>query len=426
MKKMTCGKEKLAHMISLLKEANGAPVTTGVLMHELECNRNSVNNYYKRCLESGNNVKKVNVGHETGYYIEESETVYDPLTSDMVYKYMIMQNVVPGADSIKELMGLDIQQKDECIEDIGGIRQISVSKYYDLVQELIDEGELVVYDGKYYPARKNIPVSWRVDEKTAFEYMDILSMMPPGHHSQKLMDSVYRKISAIYEYDDKDYTSYKVVGRAYSTLNRIHELISVLKSVDYINHLIKIKYTGNTGKNSECIIAVGLVVYSVEKDKIYLIGERRGSGSDVRREKRNKELTVFIDIEKVKEVRSEKGINRSYQNKRFMDLYNRMFSISNSRIVEENEERVTVKFSDDEYIKDRIQNLCEYRKASGPVVESGEDGLVYSDMIVGLDDFIKFLRQFTGNYEILNSERLESKKKEYVEKMLAAYTEDME
>ncbi len=86
MKKMTCGKEKLAHMISLLMEAHGNPVTTGDLMRELGCNRNSVNNYYKRCLESGNNVKKVNVGHETGYYIEETETIYDPLTSDMVYK----------------------------------------------------------------------------------------------------------------------------------------------------------------------------------------------------------------------------------------------------------------------------------------------------------------------------------------------------
>ncbi len=336
---------------------------------------------------------------------------------------MIMQNVVPGAGSIKELMGIDIQQKDECIEDIGGLRQISVSKYYDLVQELIDEGEILVYDGKYYPARKNIPVSWRVDENNAYEYMNILAMMPPGHHSQKLLDSVYKKISAIYECDDKDYSSYIVVGRAYSTLNRIHELISVLKSVDYINHLIKIKYIGNTGKVSECIMAVGLVVYSVEKDKIYLIGERRGSGSDVRKESRNKELTVFIDIERIKEVRPEKGINRSYQNKRFMDLYNRMFSVSNSRIVEENEERVTIKFSDAEYIRDRIQNLCEYRKASGPVIESAEDGLIYSDKIVGLDDFIKFLRQFTGSYEILNSDRLESKKKEYVEKMLAAYTE---
>lgn len=414
MKKVKCGKEKLTRMIDILLEAHGKPVTTSELMRELECNRNSVNNYYKRCLESGNNIKKVNVGHETGFYIDASEKVYDPLTSDMVYKYLIMQNMVSGADSIKELMGMDIQQKDEWIEDIGGIRQISVSRYYELVQELIDEEELLTYEGKYYPNRRNIPVPWRVDENTAYEYMNILEMMPPGHYSQKLIDSVYNKIS------DKDYSSYEVVGRACSTLNHIHELISVLKSVDYINHLIKVKYIGKTEKISERIIAVGLVVYSVEKDKIYLIGERCGSGS--------KELTVFLDVEKIKEVRLEKGLNHRYQSKKFMDLYNRMFSISNSKIVEEkeNEERVTIKFSDDDYIRDRILNLCEYRKASSPKVESVDDGFIYSDRIVGLDDFVKFLRQFTGSYEILNSDRLESKKKEYVEKMLAAYREEGE
>ena len=414
----------MAYMISVLRDALGEPVTTDALMEKLDCNRNTVNNYYKRCLESGNKIKKTKVGHETAYYIESDEPVFAPLTGDMVYKYLIMQNAVPGSDNRKNLLGVDINRLEDSTGEIGIFLKIPVSKYYELVKQLVDEGELKILDGRLYPGRKKIPVSLRLDEDLANEYLNILSMMPPGYHSRRLIDSIYEKLNSFFQLEERSDDVYFVVGRSYSIANRIHDILSELMAVDYINHLIVISYLGKNGRIEESIIAVGLVVYSVEKDKIYLIGERRGSGSDVRKKSNHKELTVFIDVEKIKGVKEEKGINRFYQNKHFMELYNKMFSIGNSRLFENGEEEsIQVCFSRSDYIEDRLQNLCDYRKESKAKIKESEEGLIYSDMVVGLDDFLKFLRQFTGDYKIINSSRLIAKKREYIEKMLKAYSE---
>ena len=419
------GKEKLKLMIEELSKAQGKPLTTGDLMKLLDCNRNSVNNYYKRCIASGINVIKTLVGHETGYYLDINDTVYEPLTVDMVRKYRIMQNMNPGADNKQELLGVNIRSgkgDDYVLESLGNI---GISKYYQLVAELEQEGELQKIGDKYYPGRKKIPVAWVVDEWRAVEYLNILSMMPPGHHSQKMIESIYEKIRGIDETNDKDDSSYVLLGRVYSVLNRIRELLAVLGTVDYINKLIHISYKGKGEELIECVIATGAIVYSVEKDKLYLIGERRGSGSDRTSGKGKKGLTVFLDVEKITEAREEKGRNRIYRSRSVMMLYHRMFSAENSLLNERNEmnEKICIEFEDDPFIRGRLENLCIYRKESGAKLERTESKLIYSDNIVGLDDFFRFLRQFTGKYEVLNSKRLEKKRVDSLHSMLKAYRE---
>ena len=97
----------------------------------------------------------------------------------------------------------------------------------------------------------------REDEWRAVEYLNILSMMPPGHHSQKMIESIYEKIRGIDETNDKDDSSYVLLGRVYSVLNRIRELLAVLGTVDYINKLIHISYKGKGEELIECVIATG-------------------------------------------------------------------------------------------------------------------------------------------------------------------------
>ena len=99
-----------------------------------------------------------------------------------------------------------------------------------------------------------------------------------------------------------------------------------------------------------------------------------------------------------------------------------MFSVGNSRDIENS--KIAVAFTNEEYIKERLLNLCEYRKKSGARIEEQEDCIVYRDMIDGLDDFFNFLRQFTGKYRILNSELLSKKKKKSLQLTITKYYED--
>ena len=415
------GNEKLKYMIDLLKEANGEALTTSMLMRLLDCNRNSVNNYYKRCIDNGIPVIKTNVGHETGYYLEDCDNVFEPMSTDMVRKFMIMQMVKPGKEEKQELLGVNYNKREDAYYSLGSIGDIGTTKYYNLINELIDEGELIRIDGKYYPGRKNIPVQWFVNEREALDYINILTMLPPGYHGQNIVESVFRKINAIYDTEERTDRAYIVMGRKYTLLNRIHNLISAIKKADYINRLIRISYEG---QENDIIVAVGLVVYSVEKDKLYLLGERRGSGADPKKVSGKKDHTVFLDVEKIKGVKPEKGMNRSYHSRKYIDLFNRMFSIGNSKLVDAEKEKIEIAFDKDDYTEERLQNLCEYRASSRASLEERDGKLIYRDNIIGIDDLFRFLRQFTGKYEILNSEVLQQKKIESLKLMLKRYSEE--
>ncbi len=414
-RKVINGNEKLKLMIELLKQADGHALTTSMLMDKLGCNRNSVNNYYRRCIDAGIKVTKTNVGHETGYFLEDDEKIYEPLSADMVRKYMIMQKVRPGTDKKQDLLGFNYNNRDQAVDHLGSIGNMGASKYYHIVNELIEEGELIRIDDRYYPGRKTIPVKWFVSKNEELKYLNILAMIPPGYHSQSIVESVFEKINTVYRKRERDDEAYVVLGRPYELINRIHGLISALSTVDYINRLIKIRYAGK-----DMIIAVGMVVYSAEKDKLYILGERRGNGTEDKRSRNKKDLTVFLDVEKIKDIKTGKGINRSYFSKSFVDLYDRMFSVGNSRPADEDE--VMVIFDNEEFIRDRLENLCAYRQKSGASLEEKGDKLIYRDRIMGMEDFLRFLRQFTGKYEMCNSGMLRERKKDSLKKMKKLYS----
>ena len=424
--KVKNGNEKLKLMLDTLKKADGNPVTTSELMEILQCNRNSVNGYYKKCLLSGNAIKKMMVGHETGYCIEMGDNTYEPMTADIVRKFLIMQRMVPGSENKKTLIGLDaldVEEKEEICK-LTGVK--TVSKYYELVDELEREGEIIRIDDKYYPAGKGIPIARYIDEDVVNQYLNILSLMPPGHHCQKQIASIYEKIYQIYQGDEKADDTYVVLGKGYPRMNRIRSLLEVLSTVDYIHKPIHIVYQGSKNNNVEYILVVGLVCYCVEKDKLYVIGKKCGSGAVIKDKPATKnspkDLTVFLDVEKIISVKEENGANKSYHSRYFMDIYNRMFSVGNSRDIENG--KIAVAFTNEEYIKERLLNLCEYRKKSGARIEEHEDCIVYRDMIEGLDDFFNFLRQFTGKYRILNSELLSKKKEKSLQLTITKYYED--
>ena len=429
------GSEKLQYMIEHLRRADGRPLTTTMLMDLLDCNRNTVNNYYNRCIAAGVKVIKTKVGHETGYYLAESDLVYEPMSPEMVLKFLFMQKMKPGQSKKQDILGTNYRDRDKIFNEFGSIGELGDTKYYEIVNELITEGELISINGKYYPGRNRIPVNWFLDEDEMVEYLNILTMLPPGYHSQNIVESVFNKINAVYESEQRDNDTYVVLGRTYKLSNRIHELISVLTKADYINNLIRIRYSNYP---NDMVVAVGLVMYSIDKDKLYLIGKRIGGGTKQRNKKRNlnqesitesdnrkktKDSTVFLDVEKIKDVSAERDTNEMYRSKDFMDLYNRMFSIGNSKLVESEENEIAIEFNNEEDIKERLVNLCEYRRNSEASLEEKDDKLIYRDHIIGAADFFNYLRQYTGKYTIIDSEPLTKLKSDSLRAMLKEYME---
>ena len=102
-------------------------------------------------------------------------------------------------------------------------------------------------------------------------------------------------------------------------------------------------------------------------------------------------------------------------------MYEHMFSVGNSKSTD-SEEDIMIIFENDDYIKEKLKNLCVYRKSSGASVEENGDELIYRDRIIGIEDFFRFLRQFTGKYEVCNSKLLNDKKLESLRKMNKLYT----
>lgn len=180
-----------------------------------------------------------------------------------------------------------------------------------------------------------------------------------------------------------------------------------LNEVPYQARKLNIKYKTNGGEVLTVLdFSTGLVVYSVEKNRMYLLGEL----SD------NK---IIIAIDSIIDIQFTEKRNTIYNSDLYKKvIFNEMFSVSIDNL-----EAVEVLFDNENFIRFKIETLTKKRPDAKLTYNEEINKFVYTDKLRGMADFASYLRQFSRGAFALKPESLRKSLSDSTQRVIDNYKE---
>ena len=144
----------------------------------------------------------------------------------------------------------------------------------------------------------------------------------------------------------------------------------------YKTNILSICYTTNKDHQLTTDFAVGLIVYSIEKNKLYLLGETPGH-------------RTIIPLDSIIKFQNTEHKNTIFNSSLYHQIYHEMFSISVEKPYD-----VRVRFANQPFIFEKVKNLHKNRSLSTFYLSDDSTEIIYTDTIRGISDFSNYLRQF--------------------------------
>ena len=189
---------------------------------------------------------------------------------------------------------------------------------------------------------------------------------------------------------------------------RLQELETFL-GLPFKELAVNIKYKEKE-KIKEYLFKTALIVFSMETNGFYLLGEAK-DGNEW--ERRNFRLELVTDAKADNET-----VNDIYESKRYKRMYKEMWSVVTDKPV-----HVEVWFEDVPYVRRQIKELSIARKDTAEVTfpKTEKDGrwIKYKDDIIGVHAFMRYVRSMGSSAVIIspksNREHMIKKTEEILE-----------
>ena len=299
---------------------------------------------------------------------------------------------------------------------------------------LLEEGYVRTVGGKdgklCYELTEASPIHLVLDDDTAFQWQSMLQSFSGKHRQADLLRKIERKLTALTENETDEARVFRTVGRQGHT-ERYLPALKKLQDVDYRRKKIRIHYAGGKQGQKQIInFKVAMIVYSDDKDAMYLFGRNTSHRND-----------EILDITKIREVEVTDEENDLYGSRRFKGIYDEMFSISMEEPVD-----VCVAFQDVGNVYLKLENLTRTRRKQATLrrvrpeernsiedrrllseisSEIKEHGVIlYRDRLRGLEDFAKYLRTFGQSVQVLAPKSLQDRIRRGIRETLEHYEKE--
>lgn len=173
----------------------------------------------------------------------------------------------------------------------------------------------------------------------------------------------------------------------------------------YDTKVLNIRFQTRKGDRLSINLAIGLIVYSVEKNRLYLLGES-SSGRTI------------IPIDSIIEYRVTEEKNPVFLSRQYQDIFREMFSLSVDDAV-----AVRVRFDNYPFVRDKINQLHKQRPNSRMEASEDTSTFIYTDQIRGVQDFSSYLRQFGKSAVVEEPDSLREQMLHSAEEVIAKYKE---
>lgn len=394
--------EKSLRLLEALQ--NKESLSIADIMKLLDCNRQSAYNYINYLEDNGITLEKELRKNKT--YISVPKDAFDennaisflPVTGRILYKYDIIKTLYNGPADAHILLE----------------NGVSESYLYKLLAEMLKNKEIKKEGNLYFLNTETISATLSLTDTEMGKVAQNLSHIPKGHPYYEQLSSIHEKINLTLgniDSNDLHLDHYIIFGRKHFTFDVIQKELKKLEKIDYPHKVLRVHYLTNAGIERSCLFATGMVVYTLEKDTLYLMGKNYST---------EKKYNMLIRLNQITYIEATTQEHTHFNSMEFQDIYNTMFSISVDEPV-----NVVVEFKNIFNIKKKLMQLCSQRPTAKRLRFVG-DNIIYRDTIRGLSDFANYLRRFGRGCKVIEPQELKDMMTFSVERSLQRYLEEEE
>lgn len=386
------------------------------IMDLLGASRPSAYNYIRRLEDSGVKLVVEKVGHTAVYSLADRNSElnnYELMDLNVLRSFVIVRTLQQNPMEPKNLeKALNVRQKGyDKTEEQG--TDLGRTQFDKLIRALLEKGVLAQEKKKavLFPSGHIVPILLQLSEEQYWDLCDQLENIAPGHPYYSELHNIYEKLCLMgAEFADADTSIYHIYGRKYSQLEGIRDKLKELPLEKCISQIIRCKFKGQHSKRAQQVnLATGLIIYSADKDKAYIIGRDAQISGKIKKSIR------VIRLDTIVELHATEFSNPCWYAKEFKDIYDAMYSIT----TENTKEKIVVEFDNVANLRYKLESLVSQRKNATVKVE--EKKITYTDYVIGLQDVATFLRQFGRSCHVVEPQKLKDMMRDSVEKSLEAY-----
>lgn len=374
------------------------------LMNTYQISERSMQLDIKELCKQGYKIKGVKA--KQGYVLRKDETesvapkgYFESSDAQKIRKLflmLILQNSTTGY-TVTELGNLLQKYNHDGV-------QADVKTIQTALNEL-QEARMVATVNDKYMISGNAPLQLALTSTDAIDLLNLLETCAGGHHHEQILHQIRKKltIALFNEPEDENMPSsaYVVYNKSYENAGRLEEMLNELNQYPFEEKVLRVEYRNRAGQVNKIPFAVGNVVYSVDKDQLYLLGECEGN-------------RLVIRYNTISQIEVTEQQNNIFRNDFYQDIVESMFSISVEEPV-----HVKVEFDNIFAIREKLNRLVLNR--SKAKLNEERDMLYYEDEVSGITDLAGYLRRFGYNCRVLEPESLRALMCESAKRILEAY-----
>ena len=416
--------EKLADLVQAFHERNELSVKE--IQDLISCNRQSVYNYIDRLAERGFCIQRKTKSRAVYFSLIQGNAPsandhYIRLSPKILRKYSIIQQLHLAPYTPKTLASRFLifpsGQKPEFDAKKIPI-DIAYTYFNTLVKELETEDEILIApNGFCQPTGRTIPILHHFSDEDLFLLQDQLKSLPEGSPYHGQLQSIAKKMEVIetsYNLGASSNSNYLTYGRNHEMLSQIGQWMKKISDTGYTENLIRLEYTTRSGNPFTVLFETGLIIYSIEKAKLYLLGKEFSEQPQL-----TANYDSIIDVSTITHAENTSYPNNSYYSASYQRVFSEMFSVSLEKPM-----KVVVRFDLVANVKRKILYLQQQRSQASLTMYPDENQLEYTDTIRGLGDFANYLRQFGRSAHVIAPAELKEKMQFSVNRTLARYEEE--
>lgn len=311
--------------------------------------------------------------------------------------------------------------RNQLIDYILSEKELSIdlkqSALYMRIDDLCKEGLIIqkretISECIYPSSSTPIVKAFKIEE--ADKLVKDLSMVPssaPLHKSisdfRQTLEELSETIATI-----EAPPSFLSLGKKYEKGNIEQVLTNVFGSCTFKENVCDIVYETKKGRK-DIRIAIGKIVYVIEKDSLYIIGKEYIDDSP--------SSNSIINFDRILKVststfRGQPIKNEFWNSNEYNSIFEEMLSISVEPC-----ERVVLRFDDVHFVEEKIKTLVKQRKNAK--VEKKDGYIFYYDEIRGMADLRNYLRSFTERCVVISPDTLVNETRDSIMSSLMLYEE---
>lgn len=385
-KKKMSKSERRQKIIQILREER--KIKSEELAERLDISTSRLSEDIKELCQDGFHIKT-----KYGYReLEEKDTfeqVYEELNQATIRKFLLQQILCQGTE-VRGMTRAELAETFDSIynrdseryglEEKNRKKKVSSNLNRDINEACFKKRKKGKTD--YLYPDENLPMLRRMSQDDMMNFCECYKMYAEGSPVRGVDEIYYLMKYLLYGEDCEDEEDdaaqrYHVHGKRNQRNKTALDNLQKILMEPYKFFVLNISYRTNEGHQKKINLSIAYIVYVVDKNRWYLMGEEA-------------KRPVIVPIDAIKKIKRTEEKNLIYHHNKYNTIVKEMLAIS-----VDDPQKIVIRFENQPFIKEKVKMLHQKRIDSSTLCVSEDNlELIYEDSVRGIADMYPFLRQY--------------------------------